>query len=400
MMYVPRSGSEHEWLDRSRWQPSQPDLRTTAASSCFGGRSLSAVPCSRGRSLSTKEEIDSTTTPSATSNNYRRYGCEISARKASGIHNTSPQTIYSRHTANHVIGQLEDDFNNIINDFPDSLPVDWGAAANGMDQLMWALSHKQDDLSQFYSDSTERSQILASFLQDWQARFHEKLQSSEIPKADADLIFEHFKITMNVMLKSMIDDSRPSITNPLGDQQPGFYMEQQVGLQCGRHAANAFFGQPLMESTDLFQNVDSEILFEQMQSVVNSQPHVREGGRLVKLRLDRFEGQDGGNHFSKSINQKRPVLESLDQINRNFILLADGHYVCFKKDDNNQWWVLDSLRYPFMVAMNPSNYIDNVNEAKPFDQGCTGQRYDAEIIGWESEIANIYRQDQHSQGVL
>lgn len=163
-----------ESFHKDRWK-SNPDLWESAPLSGFG-RPLSAV------------NVDSTIMPSVRPSVCLECGGKFSTRKTAlassyathrmhkDLIQKSNQTTKFHDSAEGVIHYLEHELNGIVNELNVSLDVDWDHAADAMDRLMLALSYRQDDLNQFFSDGNQRAQVFSYFIQRWQTDFYNRLQ--------------------------------------------------------------------------------------------------------------------------------------------------------------------------------------------------------------------------------
>lgn len=275
----------------------------------------------------------------------------------------------------NILMQLEEQLSGRIDQVPVAVPMDWENVELVLDQVMETLSDVQDSLAGVYPHSRDRARCLSNFLQGWQNRFAIRLQSSGLPEADQQAIKNHLSMNLSVLLGSMDVRSVVSVSdkgfgdlphlpsiNPANVEAPGarpippFYMQRQEGAQCGRHAANMFFGFDLLASEPGFENIRNDLLFNRMKE---ADPCAGSRAPLVMLDSSLF-GYDVD--FTSGCSEKyvrKPVPDSLDDLPGDFVLVAGGHYVCFRKDDNGQWYLLDSVASQ-PRAMKPSVYLGQI----------------------------------------
>lgn len=223
-------------------------------------------------------------------------------------------------------------------------PADREEIDHALDQVMKLLSEIQDRLLDLYPNTAERARKLDNFLHHRQEDMAATLKRSGLTGEDQQVICAHFNTNFSVLVNSMQDQS---------DEFHPFYIELQdrAKAQCGRHAANMFFGAPLLEDADYYENINCDHLFRKMN---DRDPRADTEGPLSMYDtglLAYMGNRQPGCQWG--INA-----DALDQLPGDFVLTAGGHHVCFKKD-RHQWYLLDSLHgIPRQVM--PSAYLQEV----------------------------------------
>ena len=128
-----------------------------------------------------------------------------------------------------------------------------------------------------------------------------------------------------------------------------FYMEPQEGQSCSRHAANAFFGGPLVMHPVSHEPMPMDIVLPDMKQI------------LARLECQEMFGQPMpvvGGQFLMSAE----LADALDQLEHDRVMLVSGvnsHYVCFRRDTKGQWYKLESVAYEKgeQEAISPGRYL-------------------------------------------
>ena len=228
-------------------------------------------------------------------------------------------------------------------------------------------------LAEIHPSLHDRAECLRAFINVWQNNVTDYLQQSGLEEADQQTIQNHLATGLSVLVNSMDDSSE--IVPPLFDThypayrpedsfgipveqsvdvQP-FYMEAQIGAQCGRHAANMFFGESVLKDDGYCENIKNDVLFNKMKT---ADPYDHQKGPLVMMNMSLFSCDDSF-VYQPPTYRRRAVPDSLDQLPGDFVLATGGHYVCFKKGAYGQWYLLDSVANQPRAIL-PSTYLKEI----------------------------------------
>lgn len=255
--------------------------------------------------------------------------------------------------------ELDEQLNTCLGDVNEwAAPANWAEIENTLDHTMMLLSQMQDRLLDLYPNTAERAKILGNYLHHRLEGMATALQRSGLPKDDQKAVCAHFNTCFAVLVNSMLDQSaavtpvnQPCYLAPRDEALPPLYIEPQYRTQCGRHAANMFFGQPLLEAADDCEDIGCDQLFSKMNE---HDPNAVTEGPLAMYDMGLMAyigGRQPG--YQRGMNP-----DALDQLPGDFVLTTGGHYVCFKKVDD-QWYLLDSFyNVPRQIA--PSVYLQEV----------------------------------------
>ncbi|MTI15323.1 hypothetical protein [Sansalvadorimonas verongulae] len=161
---------------------------------------------------------------------------------------------------------------------------------------------------------------------------------------------------MNVALK----DNRNSLILSLANARPAprpqtqehreqnFFVERQQGLQCGRHAINAFYQKRVLRNQPEFEYMEALQMLRRMQEI-----EVLEGTHrpLVMHQYHLIVHERGHRH-------RMPTPKCFDDLSCNRLTLTmEGHHVCFARGTDGEWYLLDSLKSHRARRVKPSSYI-------------------------------------------
>lgn len=144
------------------------------------------------------------------------------------------------------------------------------------------------------------------------------------------------------------------------DGEKDLYHEQQKGGRCGLHASNAFFGKPGVVKAGGLAESSEALLAISDAGVGLSDP--TEGNDPAVLVAHIAELAEAGVVDAK---YKDVALAEADDTNADgwdthtgdrLIIGIDGHFVAFRKDDQGDWWQVDSMQ-PKPIKTNPSDFI-------------------------------------------
>jgi len=186
----------------------------------------------------------------------------------------------------------------------------------------------------------------------------------------------------------------PSSGQPQDQDKSPFYMERQARAAdgevdpsqpenqgdlpqfcrpntCAMHAINNAFGAPILNQAqwDALRMASMEEMLDGDDSVLrlsdrNAEAHLSlDTGVQLDVLVSHIlahapfavDVRDGSGPFTEQ------DIEALNEEDDRMILLADGHYVAFRKDDQDQWWCLDSLHPPSRQE-SPSEFLAQVKD--------------------------------------
>ena len=274
--------------------------------------------------------------------------------------------------------------NNCLDGMELSSPVNWNKIENALDRTLNVLSEMQDPLQELYPDAGDRARLLGNYLQLWQEKMAAFLAESTLSDREQQAICSHFDTCLSVLVTSMMDYSAAAVTpvdlpcfgnpTPEPDELEPFYLEPQQGAQCGRHAANMFFGSHVIQENPDCEEISCDRLFNKMR---DRDPFADTEAPLAMYDMGLMAYHAKGN---RACYQRGLMPDALDQLPGDFVLATGGHYVCFKKDDKKQWHLLDSLNCS-PTKITPSAYLRQI-----FDDLNGNQYSEANINGRISVI--------------
>ena len=135
-------------------------------------------------------------------------------------------------------------------------------------------------------------------------------------------------------------------------RKPRFYLEQQEGAQCGRHAINAFYQKAMLPNRHRFHNMFVDCIYKQMQEIEKLKGKNRPLICMEHALIERETDSNGNELF-----YTRPTPMFFDDMPvKRMVLSVASHHVCFFKH-NEDWYLLDSQNRG-AVKMTPSAYIN------------------------------------------
>ena len=211
---------------------------------------------------------------------------------------------------------------------------------SGIGALQWS----------YHDDPASLTPHLTVFFSEWMINATQHIERSPASLADKQEIIAQ----LNGQLAMLMDSLQSSMILPPVSEatdskslsfrhlktfntppSPPFYMEPQELQSCGRHAANAFFGGPLVEkpATDIPMEYDE--VFASMQGGLreaNDQQLFR-----TPIHISAYQGI-----FSDR------MLQALNHLKGDRILILpnlSSHYLTFRKDQQGKWYKLESAAY-------------------------------------------------------
>jgi hypothetical protein len=173
-----------------------------------------------------------------------------------------------------------------------------------------------------------------------------------------------------------------------------FHTRQGVNKKCALHALNAFFGKPAVD-LNLMNKTAEEILSIQREFYLSFQPKWRKMAAFI-LGVPFVSGQgkykgfetntvqrllfrhhnmptdkreiylDGHSQNMKYIAEFKENLQGLDRCMINYGSESSSHWVAFRKDTNDKWYLIDSQKATGnQPQINPWDYLtDRIQRGK------------------------------------
>ncbi|WP_062268615.1 hypothetical protein [Endozoicomonas arenosclerae] len=128
-----------------------------------------------------------------------------------------------------------------------------------------------------------------------------------------------------------------------------FYMEPQQAQSCSQHAANAFFGGPLVLLPVSRDPKPMDEILPEMKDIIRRLNDQDIFGQPMLIR---------GGQFLMS----EDLAKALDNLKHDRVMLVSGinsHYVCFRRDAKGQWHKLESVAYEKgeQEVISPGRYL-------------------------------------------
>ena len=229
---------------------------------------------------------------------------------------------------------------------------------NLIDRLIVEISRQQKGLRHHYSYNVVRTAILDKRLRKWRRKTIRSLVKTcpmHILRPLNTTLKNNFRTLVESMEKAPLRTEQAYKTRQAHHKSgihnaPVFYVEQQENNQCGRHSVNAYYQSPVLKLHNKYEEMDIQDIYNEMVAIEerrrNPQPLV-----IFRYLLTEVEGH------THQVAYEKPTPTCFDDMPVNkMILTMPSHHVCFMKDDEGDWYLLDSLRKR-AKKMKPSEYI-------------------------------------------
>ena len=216
-----------------------------------------------------------------------------------------------------------------------------------VEQMMLYIANRRQKLISRYSERTAREKAIKKVFRHLKKTVNTTFEGQCFPETLKKLNAA-LKEYRNILILSL-EDARPAPhPAPQASRKQNFFVESQQGLQCGRHAINAFYQKKVLPDRAKFEYMEALEILNCMQEVEilerTNRPLVMHQYRLMACKY-------GHRH-------RMPTPKCFDDLNCNrLILTMEGHHVCFARGDDGEWYLLDSLTSRRTKRIKPSSYI-------------------------------------------
>ena len=239
---------------------------------------------------------------------------------------------------------------------------------NLIDRLMEDISLQGREINQYYGCNTPIREVLNRQLTKWRRRTIHALKgtySSNILESLNTAMKNNFSVLIKSMevippdsLVTTKDRAPPCVKDSVKNNrarhkkgthgQTKFYVEKQQHGQCGRHSINAYYRKPVLKLHNKYENMEIQEIYNEMVTIEKRRKNPRPLVifRYLLTEVDRFA-------------YEKPTPTCFDEMPvRKMILTMPNHHVCFRRNSQGDWYLLDSLQgSPKKMA--PSEYINS-----------------------------------------